>query len=228
MDVEDLEQKYRAAERSDDSRRHRRFCKLLLSSDDPEIVDYHFHLLKRRDNWDLYLEIRAAFEERGSEVEKYLIERLDAEQDPALQSDALHLLGMMDSAAARPAARRFIQHPGPELREVACYVLGWVGTPEDVEVLHDRLVNDVEPEIRSTAASAHSQLAERRPEATERVVDSLKRALTKEQDEIVAGWIIIALQDVTGLDFGLEEEIGEDDFAGDVEAAKTSALRELR
>jgi hypothetical protein len=79
-------------------------------------------------------------------------------------------------------------------------------------------MKDTEPDVRSTAATAHSQLAERRPEATKKVSDSLKRALRKEQDEVVAAG---------SSDFGLEEAIGEDDFAGDAERAKTRALQKL-
>jgi len=227
MEITTLENEYNIAKKTTSFAQHQKFIKLLLSSNEHEIVNHHFSLIKNRDNWNLYLRVRAAFKKRGSIAEKFLIDRIKNETDPNLQADALHLLGELNSKEAIPISRDFIKRRDPEHREKACYVLGWLGTEDDIDILGDRLLNDPDADIRATAATALDQVRLRLPKTKRQLLINLRQALEKETDEEVTAWIIITIQYIMEKKFGLKENIEEAEWTGDVDRAKKRALRAL-
>lgn len=227
MNVADAKREYIAAKETTSYARHQEFIRLLLSSDDPEMIAFHFDLLEDQDNWDLYQRLRAAFKKRGTQAEEFLVKRIKTEPNPDLQGDALHLLGGLKSKSAAALARDFALHTIPDHREKACYVLGWVGTAEDIDVVGTCLLEDREPQVRATAATALDQLRMRVPRVEKRLLAYLKNALERETDEEVTAWIIITIQYVTKKKFGLKEDIDEAVWTGDVGKAKNKALKAL-
>ena len=102
-----------------------------------------------------------------------------------------------------------------------------MGTAEDVARIGDRLLNDPEPIIRGSAAAAFDQIVDNVPQARGRMLRFLKEALEGEKDRNVSGWIIIAVQDLTGKKFGLREDLEEGDFVGNVDKAKAKCINVL-
>ena len=227
MDISGLEREYDIAKATTGYSEHQKFIKQLLSSDEPEIVGYHFNLLKRRANWDLYQRVRYSFMKRGAAADRFLIDRIKTEKDPELQGDILQLLGGLRSKEALPLARNFIARQNPDHRHKACIVLGWVGTQDDIDILGDRLLNDSEPLIRGTAATAQRQLWRRLPDTKGKTLVNLKKALKSEEDEGTIALIIISLQSIMKKKFGLKENIEEREIVGDVERAKKKAMNAL-
>jgi HEAT repeat protein len=223
MDKKELNNLYAAALATKNFSDHQKFIKVLLSSNDQAVIDYHFSLLKNRENQKLYLRLRAAFAKRGTPAGDYLVSLIQRERDPDLLGDALHLLGTMHRPEALPVARKLIGAANSELRDKACYVLGWVGTDEDVQRLGDCLLRDPDPKLRSDAATAHDQLRMRVPQSKDRLLTNLRIALNQEQDEEVLAWIIITIQYFLGKKFGLKEIIDEGTHTGDVLQARRKA-----
>lgn len=227
MDLKTLQSRYIETKGSDDFEKHAEFINLLLSSNEPEVIAFHYNLLRDRENRDLYLRLRAAFVKRGEAGERFLIARIQEEEDPALCADILTILGVMKSGAALPLARKALIREDPDLRHRGCYVLGWMGEMEDIDLLGDRLLHDPSPLVRKTAATAHSQFYERLPKAKNRLLKNLKQALETEQDQEVIGWIVATVQYILGKRFGLKEDIAENRLIGDIEKAKEKCLRVL-
>jgi hypothetical protein len=227
MDLEVLEREYTIAKETNNFSKHQQFIKQLLSSNEPPIVDYHYRLLTKRDNRDLCLRLRAAFKKRGVVAEGFLIDRFKVEQDPKLQGDILHLLGGLRSKEARPIALEFLAHQDQEHRNIGCYVLGWVGTKDDIALLGERLLHDPDAPVRETAATAHDQIMIRLPDTKTKLLSNLKTALEKEKNEEVMAWIIITIQYILKKKFGLKENIEEAEWSGDVSQAKIKALKVL-
>jgi HEAT repeat protein len=223
MDKNELNNLYAAASATTNFSDHQRLIKMLASSNDPAVIEYHFGLLKNRENQKLYLRLRAAFAKRGSPAGDYLAKRIQTEKDPGLLGDALHLLGIMHRPEALPVARKVIGAANSELRDKACYVLGWVGTEEDAPRLGDCLLRDPDPKVRSDAATAHDQLRMRIPQAKARLLTNLNIALNQEQDAEVLAWIIITIQYFLGKKFGLKEVIDEGTYTGDPLQARRKA-----
>lgn len=226
MDINELEREYKIASEgatlSEDEqvRRNMKFIKMLLSENSPEFVTYHYTLLKRREYKDLYYDIRAAMKKRP-QIEMFLMGKYNTETDPVTLGDILHLLGRIRSPHAEPMARDFLTHENKYQREVAIYVIGWVGLEDDIALLLDHMLNEKDPHLRITAASAHRQIAWHHTELKDAVLRSLKIGFEKEQDDEVLSWIIVMIGTVAVKKLGLRED--KDDpyiLHGDLEKAK--------
>lgn len=227
MDINNLQREYARVSQTTSFSAHQEFISRLLSSNDQETIQYHFELLRSHEPRDLYLRVRSAFIKRGKEGEKFLIDRIQREKDPALLADALHLLGRLESRHAIPLAREFMSHPIPEHHYIGCYVLGWVGAEDDIPVLTDRLLTDTDSRVRATAATALDQVMIRLPHTKPQLLASLSDALQKEEDEEVIAWVIITIQYIMKRKYGLKENIEEAKWVGDVKKAKIKALKGL-
>ncbi|WP_158623448.1 HEAT repeat domain-containing protein [Corallococcus sp. CA053C] len=204
------------------------FAQRLLDSDEPAVVRFHYELLRHRAN-DLFLAIvRDAFSQRGAAGEKFLLQMLEQEKSPEMLADVILILGLMKSSAAREYSLRMLRSPQEEVRHVATFVLGWVGTLDDLEKLEQQLLEDPVPKIRGDAATAYYQVFNRIPESREQAVQSLSRGLSQERDEDVLASILISLQDILSKRFGMREDIEEGEITGDVAKAKEKALKFLK
>ncbi len=220
MDQLELDSKYAESLATDDFAVHHSFIKLLLSANDESSIAYHYEKLRAHENRDLYLRLRAAFVKRGEAGARYLVERIADETDPAMRADLLHLLGRLRDPAGLLLARKSLSSADSDVRHRACYVLGWMGEPNDVSLLAVPLLRDADPYVRRTAATAHSQFHERLPETKDQLIDNLKKALATETDDSVIGWIIVTIQYILKKRFGLREDIEEAELVGDLESAK--------
>lgn len=222
-----LQALHQSAKRTDDFENHHAFTKALKSSNDPDILDYHYNLLRERSNRDLYLRIRAAFDERGPTVGDFLEEKARVEKDSAMRADILHLLGLVKHPAAVPMARDSLKAKDPELRRRACYVIGWLGQAEDVPRLRDILIHDPEPDVRATAATTHYQFYEHSKRSKMPLLRNLSDALSAEPDRGVVGSIILAVQYILERRFGIKWDREEDELLGDVESAREKCMKAL-
>lgn len=227
MDISVLDRDFKIAFETTDYTQHQEFTKELLASNETEIITYHFNLLKKRENWKLYQQVRQAFLKRGVEGEKFLITRMKSEDDPELQGDALFLLGLLRSKEALALARSFVGHQDPDHRYKACVVLGWIGTENDIDILRDLLLNDPKALIRGYAATAQRQLWRRLPETKSKILASLKKALENEVDEEALSLIIISIQTILNKGLGLKEDINEGRITGNIQNARSRALKAL-
>jgi len=233
MDINKLKSEYQYAKEAEflsegeQIRRNMGFVKILLSDDSSEIINYHYDLLKQRDYKDLYYDIRAAFEKRP-EAEKFLITKLSTEKDPIALGDILHLLGIIRSLYAASLAREFGKSNNDFQREVALYVLGWVGDQADIEILNMHLLNEKSSRLRRTAASAHRQIFWRLPKLDLQLLSSLKQGFEKEEDDEVMTRIIIMIESIAVKKLGLRED-KQDPYIihGDVQKAKVKTAKFL-
>lgn len=233
MDIGLLEKEYKYAKEgaslseAEQVNRNMKFIKMLITDNSPEVVEYHYGLMKNRDYKDLYHDIRAAFKKR-SDIETFLIRKINIETDPIALGDILHLLGGLRSNQAAPMARSFINNENSYQREVAMYVLGWVGNEEDIIRLREHMLGEVDPRLRITAASAHRQIAWRHADLKDAVLRSLGIGFENEKDDEVISWIIVMIGTVAVKKLGLRED--KDDpyiLHGDLEKAKKKTAQFL-
>jgi HEAT repeat protein len=232
MDINKLKKEYEFAKEGDDLSGERitrsfAFIKLLLSDNSPEMINFHYDLLKKRECKDLYYRIRAAFKKRLG-AEEFLLKHLPIENDPIVSGDILHLLGGLRSSKAAPLAREFVTHDDSYHREVALYVLGWVGDESDISILGKHLLDEASSRLRITAASAHRQIHFRLPELKDKLLASLKQGFEKETDDEVIPWIIVMIESIALKRLGLRED-KEDPYIihGDLEKAKLKTAKFL-
>ncbi len=208
-------------------KRYMDFVKMLLADESNEVINYHYDLLKDRENKKLYHNIRASFKRRP-QAEEFLLKKSKTETDPTTLGDILHLLGGLRSADAIILARQFVKSNDDYQREVALYVIGWTGEESDIDILNANLISESSSHLRITAASAHRQIYYRLPDLKNKLLMSLKNGFEKEADEKVVVWIIIMIGTISGKRLGLRED-KEDSYIihGDVQKAKTKTLKFL-
>ncbi|WP_199884105.1 HEAT repeat domain-containing protein [Anaerosinus massiliensis] len=232
MDISELKKIYEFAKEGDDLsgekiKRSFAFLKLLLSNNSPEFIRFHYDLLKKRECKELYYDIRAAFKKRP-EAEEFLVEQILTETDPITLGDILHILGGVRSSHAAPLARQFVNSDNEYQREVALYVLGWVGNEMDLDLIKSHLLEERSSRLRRTSASAHRQVYWRLPELKDKLLASLKQGFEQEKDDEVMARIIIMIESIAVKKLGLRED-KQDPYIihGDVQKAKLKTAKFL-
>ena len=89
------------------------------------------------------------------------------------------------------------------LRCRAIWVLGWLGTWNDIDLLSDNLFYDPNNENRGWAAAAFMQIFNSNQATGEKSLHYLKQALTKETDSSTLEIILINIQEITGKKLGI-------------------------
>ncbi|WP_295811433.1 HEAT repeat domain-containing protein [uncultured Apibacter sp.] len=201
---------------------------LLISSNDKEMLEFHYSLLKIKDDAVLYYEIRTTFEERPKEIiEPFLLDKLKTEQDISLKGDIIQLLGGIGSFEILPYVKSNIKSEIRDIRYRCIIVLGWIGTKEDLPILNERLINESDDELRGYAATAMRSLWSDNKLSKEDILPYLYSALVNENSEETLSSIIITIQDLLKRKFGLQERIDEGIITGDVFKAKEKVIQKL-
>jgi hypothetical protein len=98
---------------------------------------------------------------------------------------------------------------------------------KDIAVLNDRLLNDPDGQLRGYAATAMRQIWFNHPKTKNEILNFLKEAITKEEDEDALRGIIITAQDLLKKKLGLKES-RYGDVTGDYGAAKAKTTAALK
>lgn len=227
MTIDELRSEYKSVRSSDKFIDRKNFANKLMSSNDIEFVEYHYDLIKDRDNKRVYYLLRHEFAKRDADAQQFLLAQLQTEEDPVARADILHLLGRMRNPAALPLAREALTAEDADLRHRGCYILGWMGKSADIDLLGQRLTQDPDAFVRGTAATAHRQVWYRSSRTKDRLLRNLKLALESEEEEEVILSIIITAQTIMKKRFGIKEDMEEDELVGDAVAAKEKCMRAL-
>ena len=154
-------------------------------------------------------------------IENFIIQKIETENDNEMLADILQTLGTIKSKKALPIAYDFLNHDNAHHREVALFVIGWLGGKSDIDTLNKHMLNEKAPLLRITAASAHRQIAWRDNNLKSDVLNSLKIGFENETDEKVLSWIIVMIGTVAIKRLGLREDKDDPDkLHGDLQKAK--------
>ncbi|MGF7109818.1 HEAT repeat domain-containing protein [Treponema pedis] len=136
-----------------------RISELLLNSNDDDMLEYHFSLLKLNIDATLYHHLFEDFEKRPfSIIEPFLLKKIHDAQDIFLRGEAIRLLGSIGSNKILPYEKEHIKSKDKNIRERCIIVLGRMGDKDDLPLLNDRLQNDTDNELRGDAATAMRSL----------------------------------------------------------------------
>ena len=129
--LEELEKLHKSADTLDVQLN---FIALLLDENSLEIINYHYLLLKDKEDTRFFQMIRSNFKKRGEKGVNYLIKKLTSESDIVLKAEALFVLGSMDKLEAdqvsqiKESAKNFIcEKYDYTTQYYGIIVLYWVG-----------------------------------------------------------------------------------------------------
>lgn len=203
------------------------FKKMIALHHEPEYLVLFYDLLRNCKIAILRSILRKDFITRPT-AECFLLDKSKTEADPYMQAEILQLLGHLKSIHAATLSREYLTHEDVRHREVALFVLGWVGNESDISLLNKHLLNEQYPHLRITAASAHRQIAHRIPELKIKLIRSLKQGFENEKDDEVIPWIIIMIETILIKRLGIREDKDEPDiWHGDLEKAKKKTAQFL-
>lgn len=202
------------------------FIEKLLKDNCIEMLDYHFSLLQEKGLRNLYNRLRAAFSKRPKDViEQYLLKRLNSVNKEDNISDIIHLLGNIKSVEALTFAKRYITSYSLEIRYKSIIVIGWLGNADDIAILNERLLHDPDDLLRGYAATAMRQIWYKDGSTKEKILPYLYEAIKSEESLVTLPLIIIVIQDLMKMKFGLQEKINDGIITGDVLKAKNKVLK---
>lgn len=230
--IENLQNEFDNIKAIKDYSVHLEFLKKLKESDDKKHLDFHYELLKEQDiNEELFQLLRRKFTNRGPIAEDYLLEKITMEANTALQGDILQMLGGMKYYGGKRLdetaewARLFLKSDIDSSRCRAIWVLGWLGTTDDIDLLSHNLFNDISNENRGWAATAFMQIFFSNEATAKKSFNYLKEALKRETDYFTLEMILVSIQEITGKKLGLSSSSRERAPNDKVDRALKRALK---
>lgn len=227
MKIEELKEEYKKIVEKYDGVKSIVFSKNLCKSNDIDVLDFHYRILKNQENELFFYRIRGCFDKHGEAGEKFLLDKIDTEQDPDLRAEALFLLGTMKCEKTKPVALSFLKHKNRRDRYYGIIVIGWIGNKDDLAILDERLQNEPDDELRGYAATAMRQIWYSKKATDKDILPYLYQALKTEISELTLSMIIVVIQDLLQRKFGLQEIMEEDTIRGDVQKAKEKIIKSL-
>lgn len=230
MEVKILNDEYKKLKKLEDSDDGIfEFKKKLLDSDDEDVLNFHFGLLKDKENENIYRDVFSFFSLRNNKEKtgEFLFKKYKSGiEDLALKADVIQILGHLRNKHAKEAALDNIKINKGDLRYRSIIVLGWVGNQEDIEILNERLLNDKDEQLRCYAATAMRQIWFSHPNTKEKILKCLKQAISLEKNEKALEGIIITTQELLKKKLGLKES-KYGDVSGDIIVAKAKTTTAL-
>lgn len=202
----------------------------LLSSDSDEFLDFHLSILKDRTDEAIYNTLRSFFNQRKdkAKTEVFLYNKYKSGiEDVTLKADVIQILGHLRSKYAKLLALENLNADKGDLRYRSIIVLGWVGTAADLVQLHERLLNDKDPNLRGFAATAMRQIWFNHPKTKDKILSCIKDAIVSEKSEEALQGMILTVQELTKKKLGLKES-KYGDVSGDIIAAKSKTIEALQ
>ena len=227
MNLDTLKQIYLELIKNYDEVAAIKFVRELNSSNENDILEYHYGLLKYQEPYiDLFYQLRGEFYKHGDEGKAFLLDKINIETDPDLKAEALFILGTMECVEVKPIAISFLKSENYKEQYYGIIVIGWLGKSEDIVILENELTNNKNSELRAYAATALRQIAFSNSRLNKKIAGAYSRAYQSEADEIVRKTIIVCFQDLIKVKFGLRElQTGE--ITGDLNQAEPKFKKAL-
>ena len=229
MIIEELKKEYQEAKELPSQLN---FIEKLLESNDKDIMEYHYSLLKYRETDFFYL-LRAKFKKRGDVGAQFLLEKLQEEKNNTLKEEAFFILGLLrenlnseEIKILKFNASQFILEKENYLRQYyGIIVLGWIGNEEEIKILENELSNNLDVELKSSASAALRQIWFNHENLKEKILRIYFNSLKNEDNNIVNRTSIACIQDLLQKKLGINEVNGN--ISGNVKKAKIKALNIL-
>src|SRR5690606_15624002 len=101
------------------------FEEKLLSSNQGEMLQFHYNLMKKADNLKLNNDLRGTFMDRPLEdVEDFLLNRYLNEDDMKMKADVMQILGTLGASKILPYAKADINSDIKDIRYRCNIVIG--------------------------------------------------------------------------------------------------------
>ena len=115
-----------------------------------------------------------------------------------------------------------------EIRYKAIIACGWLGDAEAIKILKEHYATEKDALLRGFIVSAMRQIFFRHKETKQQIVDFIYVKMPEETYNELLAIMIVVLQDLTKVKFGLKEDSCSGEVSGDIAKAKDKVLKKIK
>ena len=228
MNDNDVSSYYKEALATDSFTVHNNFLNMLLQDDSALGMERHYCYFKDSKNADLKRILGNGFLKRGKEGVLFLEEKLKTETDALAKSNVIHLIGLSYNKEYLPYILPYLDDANDEIRYKAIIACGWLGDAEAIKILKEHYVTEKDALLRGFILSAMRQIFFRHKETKQQIVDFIYVKMPEETYNELLAIMIVVLQDLTKVKFGLKEDSCSGEISGDIAKAKDKVLKKIK
>ena len=188
----------------------------------------HYCYFKDSKNADLKRILGNGFLKRGKEGVLFLEEKLKTETDALVKSNVIHLIGLSYNKEYLPYILPYLDDANNEIRYKAIIACGWLGDAEAIKILKEHYATEKDALLRGFIVSAMRQIFFRHKETKQQIVDFIYVKMPEETHNELLAIMIVVLQDLTKVKFGLKEDSYSGEISGDIAKAKDKVLKKIK
>ena len=228
MNDNDVSSYYKEALATDSFTVHNNFLNMLLKDDSALGMERHYCYFKDSENADLKRILGNGFLKRGKEGVLFLKEKLKTETDALAKSNVIHIIGLSYNKEYLPYILPYLDDANDEIRYKAIIACGWLGDAEAIKILKEHYVTEKDALLRGFIVSAMRQIFFRHKETKQQIVDFIYVKMPEETYNELLAIMIVVLQDLTKVKFGLKEDSCSGEISGDIAKAKDKVLKKIK
>ena len=228
MNDNDVSSYYKEALATDSFTVHNNFLNMLLKDGSALGMERHYCYFKDSENADLKRILGNGFLKRGKEGVLFLEEKLKTETDALAKSNVIHIIGLSYNKEYLPYILPYLDDANNEIRYKAIIACGWLGDAEAIKILKEHYVTEKDALLRGFILSAMRQIFFRHKETKQQIVDFIYVKMPEETYNELLAIMIVVLQDLTKVKFGLKEDSCSGEISGDIAKAKDKVLKKIK
>jgi hypothetical protein len=228
MNDNDVSSYYKEALATDSFTVHNNFLNMLLKDGSALGMERHYCYFKDSKNADLKRILGNGFLKRGKEGVFFLKEKLKTETDALAKSNVIHIIGLSYNKEYLPYILPYLDDANDEIRYKAIIACGWLGDAEAIKILKEHYVTEKDALLRGFIVSAMRQIFFRHKETKQQIVDFIYVKIPEETYNELLAIMIVVLQDLTKVKFGLKEDSYSGEISGDIAKAKDKVLKKIK
>jgi len=219
---------YQKASETDSFTMHNEFLKLLLEDVSPSGIERHYTFFNDTDNATLKRILGNGFLKRGQEGLLYLAEKLKTERTKKKGPPFPPFRVLPNTRQYLPIVAPFLAEENEEVRYKAIIACGWLGDNEAIDLLTAHYTLETNTQLRAFTVSALRQIYFRHKETKDKIVEFVSQNIANETADEVIAVMIVVLQDLTNVRYGLRENGSTGEISGDVAKAKSKLLQKIK
>lgn len=228
MNDNDVSSYYKEALATDSFTVHNNFLNMLFKDGSALGMERHYCYFKDSKNADLKRILGNGFLKRGKEGVLFLEEKLKTETDALAKSNVIHLIGLSYNKEYLPYILPYLDDANNEIRYKAIIACGWLGDAEAIKILKEHYATEKDALLRGFIVSAMRQIFFRHEETKQQIVDFIYVKMPEETYNELLAIMIVVLQDLTKVKFGLKEDSYSGEISGDIAKAKDKVLKKIK
>lgn len=227
MNYEKISSDYEKASETDSFKVHNDFLNILLQDHSTSGMERHYAYFNESDNSDLKRILGKGFLKRGKDGVSFLLGKLSNEPDNLIKSNIIHLIGLSYDKKYLSNIIPFLKDEDREVRYKAIIVCSWLGDTDTIDILKEHYPFEKVSLLRGFTVSAMRQIFFRHKETKDKIVEFICTKLPEETDNEALAIMIVVLQDLTRIKYGLKEDPYSGEVSGDVTKAKCKILKRI-